>query len=388
MTALCTRCHAIAKPKTQAARIHPPVKAGDCLACHTPHASGRPGLLAQAPQRLCTTCHPTVAKDAALAHGHPPAARGECAACHEPHQSAAAGLLKQRPAELCATCHTELAQRIREGSPHPPAAMGMCLTCHASHGSSNAGMARREGAALCLTCHAAGKPSMVAKHPGMSLETVRCVSCHDPHVQRKGARGLFRPSQHLPFARGECRSCHTSTGAAATLVPGQELCFRCHEQGKAWMARATVHAALKSDRQCLACHEPHGGAARPLLRRDGDQLCFTCHEAKAFDGRVKHAALEQGCTACHDPHASEGPKLVEKDIPALCQTCHTDMSKHFHPTARGTDPRSGGPLVCTSCHRPHASEENALLTHEPKRELCIECHDPTMAPRAKKKSAR
>ncbi|MEK7331027.1 MAG: cytochrome c3 family protein, partial [Candidatus Eisenbacteria bacterium] len=314
-----------------------------------------------------------------------PAARGECASCHEPHQSAAAGLLKQKPAELCGTCHAELAKRIREGTPHAPVAMGMCLTCHASHGSANAGMTRRDGAALCANCHAPTNAKLVAKHPGMDMAGGRCVSCHDPHVQRKGSRGLIRPWPHLPFARGDCLQCHTSRGKPATIAKGEELCLRCHEQGKTWLARATVHPPLKGERQCLTCHEPHAGAAQHVLKRGGDALCLTCHEAKRFQGRVVHMALSQGCTTCHDPHASDGPKLVEKDIPTLCQTCHTDMSKHFHPVAGRPDPRTGGPLVCTSCHRPHASEEDALLTHEPKRELCLQCHDPTMAPKAKKR---
>jgi predicted CXXCH cytochrome family protein len=62
------------------------------------------------------------------------------------------------------------------------------------------------------------------------------------------------------------------------------------------------------------------------------------------------------------------------------------MSKHFHRVKGGTDPRTGEELNCTGCHRPHASDEVKLLSHEPKRELCLQCHDPTMAPKPKKKS--
>ena len=39
-----------------------------------------------------------------------------------------------------------------------------------------------------------------------------------------------------------------------------------------------------------------------------------------------------------------------------------------------------GDATCSGCHNPHASNLASLLTHEPKRELCIQCHDPEMFP--------
>ena len=68
------------------------------------------------------------------------------------------------------------------------------------------------------------------------------------------------------------------------------------------------------------------------------------------------------------------------DVVELCHTCHNDMSKHFHPLSGRWDPRTGEPLTCIGCRRPHASDQETLLTHEPKRELCLQCHDPNMAP--------
>jgi predicted CXXCH cytochrome family protein len=42
-------------------------------------------------------------------------------------------------------------------------------------------------------------------------------------------------------------------------------------------------------------------------------------------------------------------------------------------------------MRCTSCHSPHSSDIEGLLSHDPKRELCVQCHDPSMAPPPKKK---
>jgi predicted CXXCH cytochrome family protein len=304
--------------------------------------------------------------------------------CHEPHQGAVAGLLKKKPVEMCASCHAPLAARIRDGSPHKPVAMGMCLTCHAGHGSANAGMLRREVPAMCGSCHSPKNEAVIAKHPGMNLETTNCVSCHDPHVQRKGAKGLIKEFRHDPFARGECTACHTSRGSATTVSRGQDLCLKCHEEAKAWASKKHVHAALEGERQCLACHEPHAGAAVRLLRRSRDELCISCHGRKLLEGRVTHAALQQGCTKCHDPHASDNLRLAIAPVNTLCQSCHTDLSKHYHKVQGVTDPRSGEELNCTGCHRPHAADEASLLAYDPKRELCIQCHDPNMAPPPKK----
>jgi predicted CXXCH cytochrome family protein len=101
---------------------------------------------------------------------------------------------------------------------------------------------------------------------------------------------------------------------------------------------------------------------------------------------VVHKALENGCVTCHNPHSTDGPRLLnEASIASLCQSCHTSLANHFHPTSSAKpDPRTGQPMTCTSCHRPHAAPFKGLLTHEPERELCIQCHDPTMAPPPKK----
>jgi predicted CXXCH cytochrome family protein len=114
------------------------------------------------------------------------------------------------------------------------------------------------------------------------------------------------------------------------------------------------------------------------LKKSTDELCMSCHGKAMFKGAVIHPALEEGCTSCHDPHATDRPKLLKNDVNALCQGCHDDLSQHVHRTSGGRDPRTGSPLTCVGCHLPHASELPALLPYEPKRELCIQCHDPSM----------
>jgi predicted CXXCH cytochrome family protein len=186
----------------------------------------------------------------------------------------------------------------------------------------------------------------------------------------------------MPFARGQCQSCHLSRGGASLAVKGPALCLKCHETFKPVLDRKLVHAPIQGERGCVACHNPHAGQEAELLPTQQDELCWRCHDRSLAKGKVAHAALEQGCNSCHDPHAADHKKLLSEDVDGLCRNCHADLSKHFHPTGNGkaADPRTGQALDCVSCHRPHGSELEALLTHDPKRDLCVQCHDPNMMP--------
>ena len=198
-------------------------------------------LVSRSPQQLCTGCHAQVATEAAQAHGHAPAAKGDCTSCHDPHQSGQRALLKQKGGDLCLSCHKDLAAKLAAGTPHAPAGRGMCLTCHAPHGTANPGMLKREGGAMCAVCHDLKKPELVAKHPGQDLTAVNCVSCHDPHVMGKGRKSLIRAFPHLPFARGECTSCHVKQGERALVAEGSDLCLKCHKDSRAFeIGRAHV----------------------------------------------------------------------------------------------------------------------------------------------------
>jgi predicted CXXCH cytochrome family protein len=84
-------------------------------------------------------------------------------------------------------------------------------------------------------------------------------------------------------------------------------------------------------------------------------------------------ALE--CATCHDAHGSGQSGLLLDKQPALCGQCHDAASTHSHPFQEpARDPRTGNALVCTSCHNPHGSPHEQLLTHEKRRELCVQCH--------------
>jgi predicted CXXCH cytochrome family protein len=332
--------------------------------------------MVEAPGQVCGTCHSDIMEIGRLQHGHAPVAQGDCVSCHEPHQGKNDNLLKHKGGELCGTCHGDVLSRINSGDAHAPAAMGLCLTCHTSHGSEFEGMTRREGAALCSGCHAPEKPELAAKHPGMAMAEVNCVSCHDPHSQAKGSKGLMRPALHLPFAQGNCESCHTRTGSAELVSHGAELCLTCHADFESKIDRAHVHNPMTGGPECVACHNPHAGAAGPALKRDPATLCFQCHDRRLMAGSVQHAAMENGCLSCHDPHATDEVSLLKDKTETVCMTCHRDVTQHLHSTSSETavDPRTNERFSCAGCHKPHGAERKSLLSHDPVRDLCVQCH--------------
>jgi predicted CXXCH cytochrome family protein len=82
------------------------------------------------------------------------------------------------------------------------------------------------------------------------------------------------------------------------------------------------------------------------------------------------------CATCHDAHGSAESSLLLEKQRSLCGTCHDDVSEtHLHPfEAPAVDPRTGTELRCASCHDPHSSNHEQLMTHAKGRELCIQCH--------------
>ena len=83
-TELCTSCHLLRELRDvaaePAARLHGPVAAGRCTACHGAHASKERFLLLKAPGALCIQCH-----GASRGEDHPEVSPDECLDCHSPH---------------------------------------------------------------------------------------------------------------------------------------------------------------------------------------------------------------------------------------------------------------------------------------------------------------
>ena len=159
------------------------------------------------------------------------------------------------------------------------------------------------------------------------------------------------------------------------VATGAELCVACHDGHAADMNKPVAHAAVKRGDACLSCHQPHSGRTEALLRRESvSETCFACHDRGNFESKVLHEVATD-CGTCHLPHGAEQAGLLVEAQDALCANCHDAAATHLHPyTAPARDPRTDAVLQCSSCHNPHSSEHEQLLTHDKTRDLCVQCH--------------
>jgi predicted CXXCH cytochrome family protein len=113
-----------------------------------------------------------------------------------------------------------------------------------------------------------------------------------------------------------------------------------------------------------------------MFRRKTDiETCLQCHDRKEFTRKDVHGALDNGCDTCHDLHQNNYSDLGEPILNELCSDCHEEGETHAHPIgAEYKDPRTGRPLTCASCHEPHSSDHEYMLTFDHQRDLCVQCH--------------
>jgi predicted CXXCH cytochrome family protein len=270
-----------------------------------------------------------------------------------------------------------------------------CLQCH----KSNLGAPLKVSCAM--TCHQNPTVGMPPKETPIPAPN-KCTECHSEITDNKYA--------HYPANAGLCTSCHTVSdkhlegeGDKPETKTTANDCYRCHtrqDTGK------TVHGALEDENSCIQCHNPHGGNQRFFIKEKSIQsLCLNCHDV-AVDTKVKHGPSvdQKSCLNCHSPHSSNNAKLLKLPSQALCLSCHdktipatlSDVRTipNIKAKIENTSSQHTGATMgdCTTCHKPHGSENNRLLTEnysisnynaypgtgKDPYALCFTCHDSGM----------
>lgn len=160
---LCKGCHALfVKEAFDKKRIHWPLAdRKSCQNCHNPHASREKGLLLASQTRLCGSCHgDSLDQMAKVKSQHNPVKEGSCTACHMPHSSDNPQLLaKPGLMDLCGTCHD-----WGKHSNHPMGGKYRdlrnknlavdCSSCHRGHGTDHKRMLLQATVTeVCVQCH-------------------------------------------------------------------------------------------------------------------------------------------------------------------------------------------------------------------------------------------
>ncbi|HEY6871697.1 MAG TPA: cytochrome c3 family protein [Geobacteraceae bacterium] len=331
--ALCSQCH---DPKGKKKVVHPPVKEGDCLACHKPHGGSGPYLLdvGENQSELCLGCHDAAPFKQEFMHG--PVAFGACTKCHDPHESGEKALLKGPVRDLCLNCHADFATAMKEAAVvHPPVKKSPCTSCHNPHGTPTALLLRKKMPDLCVGCHVAlGKKLAAVKVPHKPLtQEASCGGCHATHFAK--ARGLLAGDE-----KSVCLGCHDTDKLGTPPLKN----IKKELEGKKYL-----HGPIQKG-MCTPCHDPHGSDNFRMLKgsypaelyeqhkegKDGKELtyelCLTCHDKSMlrFTETTIYTKFRNGkrnlhyvhvvgkrkgrtCRVCHEPHASDGEKLIGKE---------------------------------------------------------------------------
>ena len=170
-TQLCRECHQDMVDQTfNKNRVHWPLvdKVG-CVNCHDPHATKEKKLLKGSIVSVCGQCHADTVQLQEWSIKNPknericePVKKGNCIACHSPHAADNVLLISQHSVtnDLCSRCH-----EWETHSTHPIGAKIVdnrnknltveCLTCHQACGTSNnpAMLTFSTTHELCIQCH-------------------------------------------------------------------------------------------------------------------------------------------------------------------------------------------------------------------------------------------
>jgi predicted CXXCH cytochrome family protein len=279
---LCFRCHK--KDQFKGSFVHGPSAAGACITCHDPHGGSVPGMLRIAGPQMCMECHKDLSARLANAKFQHKAAGNDCTDCHSPHRSEQRYMLTSAVPSLCGKCHEKVTrdQQTAEVKHSPVTKDAACMNCHDPHAARERSLLLADGLDICLKCH--DKPVKTEKREFAEMKQLLTSS----------------PFLHGPIQNRDCSACHNPHGSpyfrlltdqyspnfyAPFFVSNYDLCFRCHD------------AALAT--------EEHSISATKF--RDGERNLHFVHVNKASHGRT--------CRSCHEAHASETPQLIGATVP-------------------------------------------------------------------------
>jgi len=176
-----------------------------------------------------------------------------------------------------------------------------------------------------LTFFFTGVPPLETIEPQIALKII-------PQTEVKKVAAKERlPSEHGPYAAGECYQCHKvneeqnkfQVGSFPSLqslprellLPKNEICLECHTTKtliSAFTSDLWLHGPVSAG-MCTTCHHPHrAGYPHLLLQESSKQLCSQCHIDDSITMIEEHMQ-ERECTFCHNPHVGKDRFLLKKD---------------------------------------------------------------------------
>ncbi|HYG59528.1 MAG TPA: cytochrome c3 family protein [Symbiobacteriaceae bacterium] len=270
--------------------------------------------------------------------------------------------------EFCSSCHSMAPLYDSwEVSPHAEAEV-TCIECHSDPGALGELAAHVKGIRMLYKTIAQIKPTLVMSH---EIPNSSCEKCHA--MEDEKAKGV-KVSHQMHLSEGvSCQDCHFGlVHLANEFKPGDErfhnICLSCHEEEKV-VLKATGSTS------CTACHA------------DLTEQTPANHTPDWLGQHGKSATAEQNCGQCHladsaGPHAPiSNPTIFDSDQTSdACAACHQAPMPHKEPYLlyHGTDARSMGGAVCSTCHSP-STPVSAKPPHA-NAAFCSNCHSNVTMP--------
>ena len=252
-------------------------------------------------------------------------------------------------AATCAECHEDVVNQFatskhgRTFSHDSHYSTASCVSCHGDptkHLESNeaadivnpAKLSREKSSEICLTCHKENTEQAHWMGSAHQRHGVGCLDCHDPHAKDAS---------------------DSMTNAALKT----EVCYKCHTDKRAEMAKTSHHPVREGKMFCTSCHSPHGTLTKANLKASSvNELCYQCHTEKRGPFLWEHPPVRENCLNCHTPHGSNHLKLQSTSVPYLCQQCHSNTR---HP----------GTLYDATTLADAARATNRIFNR-----ACVDCH--------------
>jgi predicted CXXCH cytochrome family protein len=304
----------------------------------------------------CLKCHGDLAVKKVV---HPPVKNGMCLACHTPTSGAEHKFVEAKDgAQQCRQCH---AWRNMEKVKHGPVDHGLCLFCHDPHQSDHHKRLRKPIFETCTQCHPSKRVqnnTVLTRHGALdpNRNPLVCVACHDPHTSPYPKRLKADPPMQV------CFKCHKE---AVEDYDGKKL-LNVGEwvegRPETWMRHGPVREG-----QCQMCHNPHGTDNLRMLKgafprefyesvenpgqpQDDFQLCFGCHDKRLMQDKmltVPGVSNKDYSAEIQWTERPEGKRLVREGITGFR---NKDENLHFRHVNRVDKGRT-----CRACHDFHAS---------------------------------
>lgn len=255
---------------------------------------------------------------------HSPYLDGDCSLCHQNKDPKNPGAIIKPVNELCLDCHDDFAKVMARKSTHVAARVN-CVSCHNPHNARQPKLLVMESEALCLSCHTAISnlvATATVKHDALSMDG-KCVNCHNPH-----AANVEHLLTRLPYDL--CVGCHGKDGVKDH--DGKVL-----TNMKTLLAENSEHHGPVSDKDCSACHTPHGGNNFRLLIKAYPAEFYSAYDPKLY-------AL---CFDCHEESMIKAPKTT-----TLTKFRNGDENLHYVHVNKDERGRT-----CRACHEVHAARQ-------------------------------